>query len=137
MFEKHKAKKALFKAFCFYREKKKPYLKADTISMYEQLQEIEYAIAYVLCEYFDFNYEFYCDFPFNYKWDIAYDYIHYYDECKKAYETITKQNDTTEYNYIAWSTNDFKGHYMKGDTIYNIENGCVYMYDGQNFINMC
>lgn len=139
MFEKHKVKKALCKAHKFYSEKKIPYLKVGTMNLYKQLQDIQYAIAYVLCECFDFNYKFYYnENPFTYKWFIANDYVNHFDECKKAYEEIVKENNnTTKYDYIAWSINDFKGHYAKGDIIYNMENGCLYMYDGKKFVNMC
>ena len=134
MFDKWKAKNALCKAYKFYYEKKRLYLKPSTIDLYYQLEHIQYAIAYVLCEYFNFK----CDNPFSYKWYITYDYKYYYDACKKAYEEIVKENNnTTKYDYIAWSINDFKGHYSKGDIIYNMENGCLYMYNGKEFINMC
>ena len=134
MFDKWKAKNALCKAYELYRKKKMLYLKVNTIDSYQQLQDVQYAIAYVLCEYFDFK----CDNPFSYKWYIIYDYIHYYNECKEAYEKLTKQNNTTkQHDYIVWSTNNFKGSYIKGDIIYNMENGCFYIYDGKNFLNMC
>lgn len=137
MFDKWKSKNALCKAYKLYHEKKMSYLKTSTIDLYKQLQDIQYAIAYVLCEYFDFNYEFYYDnFPSSYKWCIAYDYIRYYDECKEAYENIIKENNTNNTincDYIAQHTKD----YIKGDVIYNMENGCLYMYDGKNFVNMC
>lgn len=140
MFDKWKSKNALCKAYKLYHEKKMSYLKTSTIDLYKQLQDIQYAIAYVLCEYFDFNYEFYYDnFPSNYKWYIANDYIYCYDECKEAYEKFVKDNKTN--HNIAWSIDDFKNnhytHYTKGDIIYNMANGCLYMYDGKNFINMC
>lgn len=139
MLDKWKTKRELYKAYKFYKKKKIPYLRTSTIDTYEQLQDIQYAIAYVLCEYFDFNYEFYYDnFLSSYKWDIAYDYIYNYEKCKEVYENIIKQNKTTEYNYIAWSTNDFtKSCYVKGNIICNMENGCLYFYDGENFKNMC
>ena len=138
MFDKWKTKNALYKAYKLYNKKKIPYLKVDTMNLYEQLQDIQYAIAYVLCECFDFNYKFYYnDYPFSYKWYIANDYMNHYDECEEAYEKIIKQNNTTKYDYIAWSIDDFKGHYVKGDIIYNMENGCFYYYDGKEFINMC
>ena len=62
------------------------YLKADTIDIYRQFENIQYAIAYVLCEYFDVK----CDNPFSYKWNITYDYTHYYSQCKEAYEKLSK-----------------------------------------------
>lgn len=133
MFDKWKSKNALCKAYKLYHKEKMSYLKTSTIDLYQQLQDIQYAIAYVLCKYFDFK----CENPWSYKWYITYDYTHFYNECKKAYEKIIKQNNTTEYNYIAWSINDFKGHYVKGDIIYDMENGCFYIYDGKKFLNMC
>ena len=130
MFDIWKAKRALCKAFDFYRKKKESYLKAD-INIYVQLEEIEYAIAYALCEYFDFE----CDNPFSDKWYITYDYIHYYDKCKEAYEKITKQNKTN-HNTI-WRIKDFKSNsnYSKGDI--TMINRRLYYYDGKYFINMC
>ena len=134
MFDKWKAKKALCKAYKLYYKKKMLYLKADTIDLYQQLEDIQYAIAYVLCEYFNFK----CDNPFSYKWYITYDYTRYYSKCKVAYEKIIEPHNTTKYDYIAWTTNDFKGnYYSKGDVIYDMENGCLYLYNGKNFINMC
>lgn len=115
-----------------YHEKKKSYLKLSTINSYCQVERIQYAIAYVLCEYFDFK----CDNPFSYKWYITYDYKYCYDACKKAYEDFVKENKNTKYNYTAWSTDDFKGIYSKGDTIYNMKDGCFYYYDGKNLIEM-
>lgn len=100
MSDKWKAKNALCKAHKLYYKKKIPYLKADTIDLYDQLQDIQYAIAYVLCEYFNFNYEFYYDiFPFGYRWFIANDYIKYYDECKGAYEKFVKPNKTNSIHH--------------------------------------
>lgn len=32
-------------------------------------------------------------------WDIYYDYTHYYDKCKKAYEKIIKENNDVEKQY--------------------------------------
>ena len=132
MFDKWKTKNALCKAYKLYHEKKKSYLKLSTIDSYCQVERIQYAIAYVLCEYFDFK----CDNPFSYKWYITYDYKYCYDACKKAYEDFVKENNQ-KHDYIAWSIDDFKGHYVKGDTIYYMENGCSYYYDGKKFINMC
>lgn len=143
MFNVWKARRELCKAHNVYRKKAESFLFSDLYNHeeYKQLQDIRHAIAYVLCEYFDFNYKFYYDnFPFNYKWFIAYDYIEYYNECKEAYEKLAKQNKTNHnYKYIAWSIDDFKNHYCtkKRDVIYNMANRCLYMYDGKNFINMC
>lgn len=135
MFDKWKIRQELCKAHNMYRKKVTSFLHSTsyTYDEYEQLKEIEYAIAYVLCEYFDFNYEFYYDyFPYGNRWYIAWDYLKYYDECKKAYEKITKQNKT---NYIAQSINDFKGNYSIGDVI--MINGRLYCYNGKYFINIC
>ena len=139
MFNKWKTKQELCKAYKIYHEKAISFLYSNlyTHEEYKQLQDIQYAIAYVLCEYFDFNYEFYYDFPFSNKWGIAYDYIYYYNECEEAYKKIIKQNNTTEYNYATWSINNSKDNYSKGDIVYNMENGCLYIHDGKKFINMC
>lgn len=101
MFDKWKAKNALCKAYKLYSKKKILYLKADTIDIYQQLEDIQYVIVYVLCEYFDFDYNFYYDFPFSYKWFIAYDYIIYHDDCRRAYTKLMKQ------------------HYMEKNSIWN------------------
>ena len=139
MFDIWKIRQELCKAYKIYDKKRKSCLDLiwDDVEEYEQLHDIQYAIAYVLCEYFDFNYELYYKNPFSYKWNIAYDYIHYYDECKRAYETITKQNKTN--HNIVWSINGFKNksNYSKGDMMYNIDNRCFYYYNGKNFIEMC
>ena len=62
MFDKWKSKNALCKAYKLYNKKKMPYLKAGTMNLYEQFQDIQYAIAYVLCECFNFNYNFFLFF---------------------------------------------------------------------------
>ena len=137
MFDKWKARRELCKAYKMYRKKAKSFLNSDSFTSKEwnQLYDIKHAIAYVLCEYFDFNYELYYENPFSYKWYIAYDYIHYYDECKEAYEKITKQNKTN-HNTI-WRIKDFKSNsnYSKGDI--TMINRRLYYYDGKYFINMC
>ena len=137
MFDKWKTKRALCKAFKFYKTKKEKYLKIYTIDIYEQFEEIECAIAYVLCEYFNFK----CDNPFSYKWYITYDYTHYYSKCKVAYEKIieqkTKINDSMIHDYIILhSINDFKMCYAEGDVIYSVEDKCTYYYDGKNLIKI-
>lgn len=88
-----KIRRDLCKAYKIYRKKANEFLYSDLYNYkeYYQLQDIQYAIAYALCRYFDFHYEFYykkC--PFSYKWYIAYDYIFYYDECFKAYYKFLK-----------------------------------------------
>lgn len=155
MFNKWKAKRALCKAFNFYRKKKELYLTTNTISTYEQLEEIEYAIAYVLCEYFNFK----CDNPFSYKWYITYDYIHHCNECEEAYEKFVKENNTnhiqafdlvkplkgevTDKQYGIIDDNNGKFNYdyittlQKGNTYYDIENNKCYMFDGKNLLEMC
>ena len=145
MFDKWKAKRELYKAFRMYCKKKKPYLKVETIELYMQLQNIEHTIAYILCEYFDFPYQYHYDNSFGYKFDIAYDYIKLYDECKKAYENFIKENNhiknkAINCDYIIQNTEDlsfFKYTLTKGDVIYNMENKRTYMYDGKNFIEKC
>jgi hypothetical protein len=138
MFDKWKTKRALCKAFDFYRQKKERYLRIYTLDTYEQLQEIEYAIAYVLCEYFDLK----CDNPWSYKWYITYDYTHFYSQCKRAYEKIieqkNKENMKYRYNYIARYFNGFKNKdkYTEGDMLYNVEDKCLYYYDGNNLIKI-
>lgn len=87
-----KIRQQLCKVYKIYDKKRKSCfdLILYNVGEYEQLQDIQYAIAYVLCEYFDFNYKFYYEFPFSYKWLIAYDYIHYYKECERAYFKFLK-----------------------------------------------
>lgn len=128
MFDKWKSKNALCKAYKLYHKKKMLYLRADTIDLYQQLEDIQYAIAYVLCKYFNFK----CDNPLSYKWYITYDYTNSYNQCKEAYEKITQQNKTKHNNVV----NKNKGNYSKGDIIF-MESGRLYFYDGKNFINMC
>lgn len=146
MFDKWKAKRELVKAFKFYRKKyekankhyhhtfdiefpKKNYHIIDkTYNDMKSLEDIVKALAYVLySNFYMFGGEDGC-------WVHTY-YDLYKNDSKEYIEKITKQNKT---NNIAWSINDFKNnHYTKGDKIYNTENGCVYFYDGKNFINMC
>lgn len=140
MFDKWKAKRALCKAFNFYRQKKEMYLRIYTLDIYEQFEEIEYAIAYVLCEYFDLK----CDNPWSYKWYITYDYTHYYSKCKVAYEKIIEQKtkinniDIMRHDFIIpHSINDFKMCYVEGDVIYSVEDRCTYYYNGKNLIKIC
>ena len=133
-----KIRQDLCKVYKIYNKKAESLLNLNflnNVEEYEQLKDIQYAITYVLCEYFDFNYELYYENPFSYKWYIAYDYIHYYDECKEAYEKITKQNKTN-HNTI-WRIKDFKSNsnYSKGDI--TMINRRLYYYDGKYFINMC
>ena len=87
-----KIRRELYKAYKIYNKKAKSFLYSDSFTSIEcnQLYDIIYAITYVLCEYFDFNYELYYENPFSYKWYIAYDYIHHYDECKEAYKKFLK-----------------------------------------------
>ena len=102
MFNTWKTRQELYKAYKIYRKKAESFLFSYFYNHeeYKQLQDIQYAVAYVLCEYFDFNYKFYYDdFPFSYKWFIAYDYIHHYDECKKAYEKFDKYVLTNDVKY--------------------------------------
>lgn len=94
--DKEKVKRELCKVYKMYDKKKKPYLQFDTIEIYEELQDIQYAIAYILCEYFNVK-----DNPLimDIKWDIYYDYTYHYNSCKKAYEKIKKENDDMEKQY--------------------------------------
>lgn len=96
--DKRKIRRELCKAYKIYRDKAYLLLYSSyyTDTEYKQFKDIECAIAYVLCEYFDFNYQFYYDdFPFNYKWYIACDYIKYYEECKEAYIKFVKENESS------------------------------------------
>lgn len=77
--DKQKAKRELCKVYKMYDKKKEPYLQSS-IEIYCEFQDIQYAIAYVLCKYFDLK----CDNPWSYKWYITYDYTHYYNQCKKS-----------------------------------------------------
>ena len=90
--DKRKAKKELCKAYKIYSEKRKSYLQVSTIDIYEQLQDVQYAIAYVLCEYF--NVKKWDEYnTSSIKWEIHYDYTRHYDACKEAYERLTKENE--------------------------------------------
>lgn len=92
---KQKAKRELCKVYKMYDKKKKSYLQSS-IEIYCELQNIQYAIAYVLCEYFNVSENL---FTMDITWDIYYDYTHYYDRCKRAYEKIKKENDDMEKQY--------------------------------------
>ena len=136
-----KIRQDLCKVYKIYRKKESEFLYSDSYTYKEdmQLQDIQYAIVYALCRYFDFNYDFYYHYcPFSYKWYIAYDYIFYYDECFRAYYKFVKENNT-HYNNVVWSVDDFNIDDFKGikegDII--MKNGYLYYYDGKNFINMC
>jgi hypothetical protein len=139
MFDKWKIRHELCKAYKIYDKKAHQFLYSDLYTSKEcnQLYDIKYAIAYVLCEYFDFNYKFYYENPFSYKWYIAWDYMQYYDECKEAYEKITKQNKINHVP-VVWVIHDFKSkdNYSKGDIMYNVENRRLYYYNGKNFIEI-
>ena len=145
MLDKWKAKRELYKVYKIYYKKAKSFLYSNlyTHEEYKQLKDICYAIAYVLCEYFNFNYEFYYEFPFSYKWNVAYDYITYYNECKEAYEKYKIHNSyqILPKEYMTAHISDMIGYkrcrYIKGDIVYCLENGCLYRYDGESFINIC
>jgi hypothetical protein len=150
MFNKWKAKRELVKAFEIYR---KEYTNAykyynyvfyiglnnenydiidEAYNYMKSLDDILKALAYVLYSNFHmFGIEDKC-------WIETY-YDLYKDEGKLYFEKITKQHNTTKYNYATYVTNidNFKGNYSKGDIMYNIENGCFYIYDGKKFLNMC
>lgn len=167
MFDKWKAKKELIKAFTFYRKEYNKayehyrytfdteYLNKNYDAIDEayndmkSLEDIVKALAYLLYSNFHMSgMEDGC-------WIKTY-YDLYKNEGKKYVEKIRKENDDIyekfakeddEWNkiykqaqqeLIAWHTdNFFEGNYSKGDVIYNMENGCLYKYDGKNFINMC
>lgn len=93
--DKQKAKRELCKVYKIYDKEKEPYLQSS-IEIYCEFQDIQYAIAYVLCEYFNVRDNF---FIIDVTWDIYYDYTHHYDRCKKAYEKIVKENDDMEKQY--------------------------------------
>lgn len=94
MFDKWKAKQELCKVYKLYDEKSKSLLDSNFYNLeeYEQYEDAKYAIVYMLCEYFDFNYKFYYEFVFSFSnnWSIAYDYIHNYNECERAYLKFLK-----------------------------------------------
>lgn len=88
-----KIRQDLCKVYKIYNKKAESLLNLNflnNVEEYEQLKDIQYAITYVLCEYFDFNYKLYYENPFSYKWNIAYDYIHKYKECERAYFKFLK-----------------------------------------------
>ena len=92
MFDKWKARRVLYKVCNNYYKK---YWKTKNINEALEYRKIACAITYALCKYLGFNYNLYYEFlPWDFiKWDIAYNYIKYYDECKEAYETIVKNNN--------------------------------------------
>lgn len=88
-----KIRRDLCKAYKIFNKKADLLLNSNLsyhIAEYEQLKDIQYAIVYALCRFFDFHYEFYYRHPYSYKWYIAYEYIFYYDECFKAYMKFVK-----------------------------------------------
>ena len=150
MFDKWKTKNALCKAYKLYYEKRRSYLKISTIDLYLQIQDIQYAIAYVLCKYFDFK----CDNPFSYKWHITYDYTNYYNKCEEAYEKFVKENNTiffdlvkplkgeiTDKQYGILYDGKFDYGYIttliKGNIYFDVESNKQYMFDGKNLLEMC
>ena len=153
MFDKWKSKNALCKAYKLYHKEKMSYLKTSTIDLYQQLEDIQYAIAYVLCKYFNFK----CDNPWTYKWYITYDYIHYYNKCKEAYEKFLKENNAnhtqefdlikplkgkvTDKQYNIFHDGKFDYGYIttlkKGTIYYDIANNKQYIFDGKNLLEMC
>ncbi len=154
MFDKWKIRQELCKAHKIYHKKTISFLHSVlyTFDEYQQLKEIEYAIAYALCEYFDFNYEFYYDYlPFSYKWYIAYDYIKYYDECKEAYEKFNHiqefdlakplKGKITDKQYGIFHDGIFYYDYIatliKGNVYFDIANNKQYIFDGKNLVEMC
>lgn len=54
------------------------------------------------------------------------------DKWDEMYEQATKKH------FMMWRTHtdDFKGIYSNGDIMYDIENRCLYLYDGKNFIDV-
>lgn len=149
MLDKWKTKNALCKAYKLYHKKKRSYLEINTINLYLQIQDIQYAIAYVLCKYFDFK----CDNPWSYKWYITYDYTNYYNECEEAYEKFVKENNTnfdlvkplkgeiTDKQYGILHDGKFDYGYIttliKGNIYFDVENNKQYMFDGKKLLEMC
>lgn len=161
MFDKWKIRQELCKVYKMYDKKAHSvlYSKACDNIAYNQLQDIKYAITYMLCEYFDLNYEFYYNnLPFSYKWNIAYDYIKYHDRCKEAYEQFIKENNSnntqefdlakplrgeiTDKKYLIITRdgkfhNDYITKLIKGNVYYDIGNNKQYIFDGKNLVEMC
>ena len=154
-----KIRRDLCKAYKMFNKKAHSLLNSNLvyhIEEYEQLENIKYGIAYVLCEYFDFNYNFYYECPFSYKWNIAYDYIQYYKECKEAYEKFLKEDNTnytqefdlvkplkgkvTDKQYGIYHDGKFDYGYIttlkKGDIYFDIRNNKQYIFDGKNLLEI-
>lgn len=137
--DKRKAKKELLKAYKLYKKKKESYLCANTIEIYEQLQDIQYAIAYVLCEYFDLKHG--NANPYSIQWDINYDYTKNYESCKEAYIKFVKENESSlvhgdDIMYVM-GTDDLQKtvkkiygrHSNHAHMIYDIEHDYIYWKD--------
>lgn len=154
-----KIRQDLCKAYKIYYEKEDSFLRSYSYNAKEgnQLHDIRLALAYALCRYFDFNYEFYYNLPFSYKWHIAYDYIYRYGECFRAYYKFLKEDNTnytqefdlskplkgktTDKQYGIIHDGKFDYGYvttlLKGNVYFDIENNKQYMFDGKNLVEMC
>lgn len=151
MFDKWKIRQELCKVYKMYDKQAHSvlYSKACDNIAYNQLQDIKYAITYMLCEYFDLNYEFYYNnLPFSYKWNIAYDYVKYHDRCKEAYEQFINENNsnygkvfyTNLSNLKSWDIGQKALNTLsqkKGTIIYDESTHRMYISDGKNFVEMC
>ena len=155
-----KIRQDLCKAYKIYYKKEDLCLRSKLYTYEECMQiiDIRYALAYALCRYFNFNYEFYYHyFPFSYKYFIAYDYMFHYDECFKAYYKFLKEDNTNytqefdlskplkgkttdkQYGIIHDSKFDY-GYIttlLKGNIYYDIENNKQYMFDGKKLLEIC
>ena len=149
---KWKTKQFLFKLYFMYKKEYDKVLKRafkklstnESVSydneILDQLQEYMYAIAYMLCVYFKFPYNFYYNWsPFSRKWHIAYDYIQFNDRCKQAFQKFHEFHDSESPKivYTDYIISPFNAdtQYTKGDII--TINNKLYLYDGKYFSELC
>jgi hypothetical protein len=153
-----KIRQDLCKAYKIYYEKDDSFLRSYSYNAKEgnQLHDIRLALAYVLCRYFDFNYEFYYNLPFSYKWHIAYDYMFRYGECFRAYYKFLTEDNTnhtqeldlskplkgeiTDKQYGIIHDSKFDYGYIttlnKGNIYFDIENNKQYIFDGKKILEI-
>ena len=132
--QKQKAKHELLKFYymCVKKRKYVLYKAWDSNKQYDDIQWLQYAIAYIL--YKDFNCR---DF------NVVYDYENHISDKEmenRIHEIVNKYNGIYHYNgkELHKAIPTLQYHTLQvGNIYYNIDDNTMYMWDGKNFKNMC
>lgn len=133
--QKQKAKHELLKFYYMCVKKRKYVLyKAWNSKQYDDIEWLQYAIAYIL--YKDFN----CRDA-----NVVYDYENNISDKEmenRIHEIVDKYNCNGVYYYDGKELHNviptLQYHTLHvGDVYYNIDDNTMYIWDGKNFKNMC